>query len=185
MEIQVGELRGDHDRLSVALAAAQRQAQETSEALSAKDQELQEVVDRLQQEEQVIQTLQERFAAMQRHADLLQGELALSVPERAQGASSGTGNMVQLEKVVVKPPAMSTQRNPEGHIVSINPQWRFVVIDLGWDEVKIGDVVSIYHHEQLLAKARVERVQEQICAASLLPEWTASEIQVNDAVRTL
>jgi hypothetical protein len=72
-----------------------------------------------------------------------------------------------------------------GRVISFNPQWRFVVMDLGWDAVNIGDVVSIYRREQLLGKARVERVQEAVSAASLLPDSFEAEIEINDVVRLL
>ena len=73
----------------------------------------------------------------------------------------------------------------EGRVVSVYPDWKFVVIDLGWDVVKVGDVVSIYRKDQLLGKARIERVQEQACAATVLPDWNITAIQVNDAARIL
>ena len=91
-------------------------------------------------------------------------------------------NPVQLERVVVSHADASELK---GRIVSVHQDWNFVVIDLGWDAVKIGDTVSIFHNEQLLAKARIERVQEAVCAATILPEWNAASVQVNDVARVL
>jgi hypothetical protein len=141
-------------------------------------------MDRLTQEERIIQELQEKLLAMQRQFDLLQGELAMTLQERTTSSPTLEGGMVHLEKVVVTRPASSAP-GLQGRIISVNPEWRFVVIDLGWDVVKIGDVISIYRNEQLLGKARVERVQEQVSAATLLPEWTEAEVQINDVVRAL
>ena len=88
---------------------------------------------------------------------------------------------MQLERIVVS----RTDAGLHGRVLSIDKNWNFVVVDLGWSAVGIGDTLSIYREEQLLAKARVERVQEGICAASLLPEWSTAEIRVNDQVRAL
>ena len=59
------------------------------------------------------------------------------------------------------------------------------MIDLGWDAVRIGDTVSIVRNGQLLAKARIDRVQEGVSAATLLSDWETAEIHVNDLVRVL
>jgi len=104
--------------------------------------------------------------------------------EHPAGAHASQRRMIELEKVVVTHPA-SPAPGLQGRVLSVNPEWHFVVIDLGWDVVNIGDVVSIYRNDQLLGKARVERVQEQVCAAALLPEWVESQVQVNDVVRVL
>jgi len=121
---------------------------------------------------------------MGREFDLVQGELALSLQQ--QGGASGTREgWIRLEKVVVGEPGAATAAGFEGRVVSIHPEWQFIVVDLGWDAVTIGDVVSIYRGEQFLAKARVDRVQEAVCAATVLPEWQQAVLQVNDAVRPL
>ena len=73
----------------------------------------------------------------------------------------------------------------QGRVISVHPEWDFVVIDLGWDAVKIGDTVSIVRNDELLAKAKVERVQEGVCAAAVMPEWDAKTIQINDRVQLL
>ena len=73
----------------------------------------------------------------------------------------------------------------QGRVISVHSEWQFVVTNLGWDAVDVGEVVSIYRQDKLLAKARIERVQERASAATLLPEWLHAEVQVNDVVRVL
>jgi hypothetical protein len=60
-----------------------------------------------------------------------------------------------------------------------------VVISLGWDAVRIGDVVSIFRGNQLQAKAKIERVQEGVCAATVLPDWKTDALELNDVARVL
>jgi hypothetical protein len=67
----------------------------------------------------------------------------------------------------------------------VHPDWRFVVVSLGWNQLRIGDTVSIFRDEKLLAKAKVERVQEDLAAVTLLPEWQPETIQINDVVKPL
>ena len=186
LELELGELRADRERLSEVLATEQQRVAQLSATLTAKDVEQQEMMDRLVQEERLIQELQGRLLAMQLQFDRLQGELAVALQGRASGARPTAGKMVQLERVVVTHAATSAATpGLQGRVISFDPEWRFVVVDLGWDVVNIGDTVAIYRNDQLLGKARIERVQEQMSAAALLPEWVEAEIQVNDVVRVL
>ena len=89
---------------------------------------------------------------------------------------------MQLDRVVVSEAGTSSL---QGRIMSVHRDWNFVVIDLGWGQVRIGDTVSIFRNSQLLAKARVERVQEGVCAATVLPGWETAEIQINDVASIL
>jgi TolA-binding protein len=184
LELQVGELRTDRDRLHEALSTEQQRVNELSSTVSAREAQLQEAVERLSQEEQVIQELQAKLLVMQRQFDLLQGELAMSLQARGTSASQATGGTVQLEKVVVTHSASAIPAS-HGRVISVNPEWRFVILDLGWDVVKIGDVVALYRNEALLGKAKIDRVQERVSAATLLPDWIEAEIQINDVVRVL
>ena len=186
LEHQLSDVQADHDRVFQRLTEEQARTAQLSSALSAKDQDLQQTVARLTQEERFVQELQERLLAMQRQFDLLQGELALTLQTQEAVPASQAGGMVELEKIVVASPSSNVAAaGSNGRVISVHPEWRFVVIDLGWDDVKLGDVVSIYRQEQLLGKARIERVQEQVSAATLFPEWNAGDIQVNDTIQLL
>jgi DNA repair exonuclease SbcCD ATPase subunit len=182
LELELTEVRTDRNRLSEAVIVEQQRVGELSATLSAKDTQLQEVISRLSEEEKVIQDLNGKLQAMQGQMDHLQAELAMSLKNKQTSSSKDSGKAVQLEKVLVAP-VSSPGQGLQGHVVSINPEWSFIVIDLGWNVVNIGDVVSIYRNSQILGKARIERVQEQVCAATLLPEWNGAEIQINDEVR--
>jgi len=187
LEVELGEARADRERLTGELAAEQQRVQQLTARLSDKETELQAVVDRLAQEERIMLELQGRLLSMQHQFDRVQGELAITLQAQAASASTPDKPVVRLEKVVVRHPTATNDSAAgfEGRVVSFNPQWRFIVVDMGWDVVNIGDVLSIYRHDQLLGQARVERVQEEVCAASLLSESLEAEIQVNDLVRVL
>lgn len=184
LELENGQLRGERDRLSEELAGERKRVDDMTASLSSRDAELQHAMDRVLQEERIIQELQGRLLAMQVQFDRLQGELAVALEGRAAPSPGTAGRLIELEKVVVTH-AASIAPGLQGRVVSVNPEWRFVVIDLGWDVINIGDIVSFFRNDHFLGKARVERVQEQVSAASLLPEWVETEVQVNDVVRIL
>ncbi len=180
LELQVAELRTEREQLANVLEQEHQRIEGLAQELSVKDQELQRTLVRLNEEQRTIETLQQKLGAMQRQLDLLQGELALALQQRTNPSATAS-HAVQLEKVVVNNTPSSAVA--QGRVLSVHPEWKFVVIDLGWDVVQIGDVLSIYRYDQLLGKARVERVQEQAAAATLLPEWEQHEIAINDIVR--
>lgn len=182
LERQVGGILATHRQLASDLATERGRTQELTNAFAEKSAELEKAVARLTEESQTVRTLQGRLAAMERQMDHLQGELATVLQNRAAGAPQGKPLTVHLERIVVGKAGAS---NLQGRVVSVHEDWRFVIIDLGWDIVKVGDTVSIFRNEQLLAKARVERVQEVVSAATLLPNWESASIHVNDRVELL
>ena len=184
LELELGEVRAEQERVQETLAMEQHRSGQLTDALSEKNQVLQQTIERLAHEERMTQELQDRLFAMERQFDQVEGELAVALQNRTSGEAETGAGMVQLEKVVVTQPA-TAEATVSGHVVSVHPEWKFVVIDLGWDTVRIGEVVSIYRNDELLGKARVERVQEKVSAATLLPDWTHTEVRVNDIVRVL
>ena len=183
LERQYAQALANHDRLTRQLSEEQGRSQELAKALADKNAELEEAVGRLTEEAQTIRALQVRLAAMTQQMDQLQGELALSLQQQGTGqARAAETGTVQLERIIV---ADAKTPGQEGRVLSVHSNWGFVVVDLGWNTVKIGDTVSILHGDQLLAKARIERVQEGVSAATLLPEWEHAQININDLVQVL
>lgn len=182
LELQFGEVLSAHEELKQQVEHERRRSQELSEALASTRAQLEDAVGRLTQESQGVQELRMRLATMQQQMDQLQGELALTLQEAEGQVKPQESAPVQLERIVV---STAGTGGLQGRILSVHQEWNFVVIDLGWDAVHIGDTVSIFRNDQLLAKARIERVQEGISAATVLPDWKATEVQVNDVVRIL
>jgi hypothetical protein len=182
LEQRVGEMLATHDQVQVKLQQEQQRSGELSESLAAARGQLDEMTVRLSDEDANVKKLQARLASMQQQMDQVQGELALAMQERQQAAAANGSGPVQLERILVTGDAPS---GLHGRVLSVYRDWDFVVINLGWDLVRVGDTVSIVRDGQLLAKARVERVQEDLCAATVLPEWDAASININDAVQIL
>lgn len=182
LERHVSGILATHRQLTNELATERQRNDALSEAVAAKSAELEQAVGRLTEESRTIRELQQQLRTQEQLMAQLQGELA-SALQRAQAAAVITPDAaVELERVLV-----SSDGAPplQGRVLSVHPEWNFVVIDLGWDAVKIGDTVSILRNEALLAKARVERVQEGVSAAAILPEWDAAGIEVNDRAQLL
>jgi hypothetical protein len=171
------------------LSAEERRSQKLAEALEVKTKEVDQVAKRLEAEAKAVELLQGRLAQMEGQVSQLQAELVLSARAREELAqrlpAQAGGGLTELEKISVVVGPIGGLNTSEGKIVQVNPDWQFVVVDLGWHTVNIGDVLGIYRGDQLIAKVKVERVQEQVAAASILPEYRTAEIAVNDRVAVL
>ena len=181
LEGRVTEISAAHEQLTGDLATERSRSQALEEALASAKRELEQTTGRLAEESRTSRGLQLRLAQMQLQLDQLQGELAVTLRQQ-EGGVGVTPGAVQIERVIVSDAGGT---NPAGRVISIHRDWDFVVISLGWDAVRIGDVVSIFRNDQLQAKAKIERVQEGVCAATVLPDWKTEAIQLNDLVRIL
>ncbi len=180
LERRFGDMLASHEQVKADLAQERQRSQGLEDALAAAQAQVEEAVARLTEETRTARALQLRLAAMQQQMDQLQGELAFTLENRH--AADRESAQVQLDRIVV---SSSGGAPLQGRVLSVHPEWNFVVIELGWDAVKIGETVSIFRENQLLAKARVERIQEGVCAATVLPEWKIVDVRVNDQARIL
>jgi hypothetical protein len=182
LERQLTEMLASLERTQAEARRERQRAQGLSEALLSARAHMEEAVGRLAAEQQTVRELRVRMTAMDEHMNQLQSQLAVSLQDTPSLASGAEWSAVQLDRIVVSSadaPAL------QGRVVSVHPEWNFVVLDLGWSTVKIGETVSIVRGDKLLAKARIERVQEGVCAATVLPEWPMAEVHVNDVARIL
>ena len=88
---------------------------------------------------------------------------------------------IELEKIVVK----STQELT-GKVLSLDREHGFIVVDLGNDNnLKLGDVLSVYRDNQFIGKVQVEKIEEKSSAAVILSDWQNTEFKENDTVKRL
>ena len=180
LEVQYGETLAANQQLRQALQHEQQRSQELAQGLAEARSQLEEAVGRLARVTQQWRELSSNLITRDQQIDQLQGELAVTLQQtRPDGGSPGP---IQLNRIIVGAGESSAL---QGRVVSVHTDWHFVVVNLGWNAVKIGDTVSIFRDQQLIAKARIERVQEGVSAATLLPDWERVDVHVNDLVKVL
>lgn len=179
LALRYGEMLATHEQLKLNLAEEKQRAGGLETQLAATRQELDRVGQQLADATRNVRELETKLSSATSQVDQLQGELVVALEQKAPTPAAG---QVELERIVVAHPGGD---DLQGRVLSIHKDWNFIVIDLGWNRVRIGDIVSIMRQDQLLAKARIERVQESVCAASLLPDWHTAEIRINDTVKAL
>jgi seryl-tRNA synthetase len=181
-ERQVSGILSTHQQLTNEVATQRQRNRELSDAIAAKGAELEQAVGRLSEESRTIRELEQRLRTQEQQMAQLQGELSSALQRAQVSADAAPEAAVELERVMVSGAGTPSF---QGRVISVHPEWNFVVVDLGWDAVKIGDTISILRNEAVLAKAKVERVQEDVSAVAVMPEWNAADIQVNDRAQLL
>ncbi len=79
------------------------------------------------------------------------------------------------------PPDMKLARN--GKVLAVDPQWDFVVLDLGRKEgaVERGELL-VNRDGKLVAKVKIAKVEEDQSIANVMSEWKQADLKVGDEV---
>ncbi len=88
---------------------------------------------------------------------------------------------IELEKIVIKPGSVIT-----GKITMVNKEYAFVVVNLGTQHnLKAGDILSVYRNDEFIGKVQIERAEEKMSAAAVLPDWQNVEFKEDDIVKAI
>ena len=70
-----------------------------------------------------------------------------------------------------------------GHVLAINSDYNFVVIDVGENQGVVSSAqMIVYRDGVLLGKIKITSVEPSISVGDILPEWKKGEIQEGDTV---
>ncbi|OGV71122.1 MAG: hypothetical protein A3K19_30585 [Lentisphaerae bacterium RIFOXYB12_FULL_65_16] len=72
--------------------------------------------------------------------------------------------------------------NLEGHVVQVNPDWNFIIIDQGRKKIKENMSMLVARGEELIGRIQISKVLPNISIAELLPEGQNGQVQVGDRV---
>lgn len=157
--------------MAQALRAATQRVIAHDALLTQKQQEIADLTTRLDAHQMEANQLRERISAQGQQLGLLQTELLLARTAQAQTGETAT----ELPTVTVR-----RTRDVSGRVLQVNPEWNFVVVDQGWEAVRLGDRMTITRGEETVAMAEVERLSERACAARVLPGYEMTRIAAGD-----
>jgi hypothetical protein len=70
-----------------------------------------------------------------------------------------------------------------GHILAINRDWNFVVLDIGQQQGVIEKLPMMVHRGgNLIGKVMITSVEPSIAIADVMPDWKKEEFQEGDLV---
>jgi len=89
---------------------------------------------------------------------------------------------VQKPVVTVTPSQTANQTIAAGNVLLVNRKYNFIVISLGSRQgLKLDDVLAVQHGSAEIAKARVEKLYDDYCAAYIVEEQSEHPIAQGDS----
>jgi len=171
----------------------QKEKAARQEALAMMDQ----VKADLEQQKESRLDLENKLTQAQADAKNIQGQLKqLEADKKDLEAKLKEAQNVELGTIVVSPESASPKEKTvkktgkevakkalEGRVLVLNKDYNFGVIDLGSrDGVGLGNIFSIYHKNQLLGEAKVEKVHDSMAAIGFTPEEIKNKVTEGDKV---
>lgn len=114
-------------------------------------------------------------------------EVVIKAKGEIEGRYKGPFSESREEKVINIEKIVITAEAPlGGRILVVNKEYEFIVIDLGdRDDLEVGEMLLVYRDDELIGKARVEKVYENVSVATILPELKGHEITNDDTIKRL
>ncbi len=157
------------------LAAAQVKITEITDALVQKEAEVAQAkshVDQLEQDKMALQT----------QIDDLNNQLV----KAEEDMRDLQDQVATLDKIVKETTPAGNRPLPlglTGKISVVNPDWNFVVLDIGSEAGLVRDAQMLVHRaDQLIGKVKISNVQKDMAIAEIITDWAQSPIQEGDDV---
>jgi cell shape-determining protein MreC len=157
------------------LADARQEIAQLRDNLARKEAELAEARQR-------ISDLEGQVASLEANIADLKTQLAASEEKRRELEDEVTQYKLQLDMLgrgdgdVKVPPV-------HGEILLVNPEWNFVVLNIGLSDKLVPNVEMMVHRgDQLIGKVRVSSVMERCAVAEIQRRWEQLPIQEGDRV---
>ena len=151
-------------------AAEKEKSSTFKKELKAKEQEFKFALENFEEEAALRRKAEAQLMIVMKGKELLEARL-----KKLEKSSK----LIELEKIIVKP-----ESGLIGKVIMVNREYHFIVINLGnKDDLELQDILSIYRNNEFVGRVQVERIEENMAAASILPDWQDVEFMENDEVK--
>ncbi len=198
---QLAQEKRASEALTDEVAAARKDASDTKGRLDAEKKEKASLAEEVAKVKQSYQALSNELVTLRQAKEALEKRVKEMLTAQASEAekivvkpTSGTTTPASTTTVApisrtVAPPVPSSVSSSrasslEGKVLVVNREFNFVVVNLGSkDGLKTGVMLQISRGEKPLGKAQVERVYDNMAAATLLTEEQKGQAKEGDFVR--
>jgi len=208
LESQVSDVNTQAKKLADDLAAEKRAREAVSAELVKTRGEADDLTGQLRTQGEEKKAITEELAKAKQSYQALSNELttlrqAKEALER-RVKEMLTSQSSEAEKIVVKPvqsaapeestpppvvapsPSAPAAKATSGKVLVVNREFNFVVVNLGTkDGMQIGTKMNIFRSDKKIGSAQVERVYENMSAATLLAEEQKGQIKEGDRIRVV
>ena len=170
--------RGDMESVKNKAASAEQKLQSVQQDLTAKQAEIERYVKALppgmtiEQVKDKLQELQTQFATLDQEKNILKDQL-----------TKLDGEKKKLEEQAARRRGGKMPDGLTGHIMAVNPDWNFVVLDIGSNDGVVENAsMIIYRDGKLVGKLKVTSVEPSIAIADILADWQQTPPLEGDTV---
>ncbi len=198
MEEQLTKAQQDLTQAKEGLAHASTAEKQLRTDLDAREQELTRVRDELKQAQSSSQQTTSQLSSLQGERDQLKRQLADLDKAKADLESKimelTSHPTVELEKVRVTneptDPAtalpISATGSSDGQVVVVNREYDFIVMNLGKNQgLSVGQQFQVVRNNQVLGTVKVEKIYDELSAATILPNSQKDSIREGDTVKAM
>ena len=179
----IEDREGEIARLTKDLDQSRNESQQTSNQLSALQAERDAVKQKLADLEKAKQDLEAKVMELSERPTVELDKVVVGSDQSALGA--GTVAAVDAAGLVM-PASAGSPASSDGQVVVINREYDFIVMNLGKNHgLSVGQEFQIVRGDEVLGRAKVEKVYDELSAAALLPESKKNNIREGDTVRAL
>lgn len=180
LETTRGELTKTKDDLAktrTELDVSKAKVTELTDNLEAKEAELAQSKGRVDQ-------LEQDKAGLQTQIDEMNNQLVKSEEEMRDCQDQ----VATLDKIIKDMEASTGGKKLlpvglTGRIIAVNPDWNFVILDLGSDSGLVPGAEMIVHRgDQLVGRVHISAVQKNMAVAEILSDWEQAPVQEGDNV---
>ena len=151
-------------------AAEKEKSSKLKKELKAKEQEFKFALENIEEETALRRKAEAQLMIVMKGKEFLEARL-----KKLEKSSK----QIELEKIIVKP-----ESGLIGRVIMVNKEYNFVVISLGRkDDLELQDALSVYRNNEFVGRVQVEKIEENMAAASILPDWQDVEFMENDEVK--
>ncbi len=176
--------------------------EQTEEELRVTQNALEESRNRVAQLEGTVETQRAEIARINRQVDELErtrdslqariDDMELQIAQLEEEGLEKDDQIAEMEELIARYEAelfpdddgqIGTPVGLAGSILLVNPDWNFVILNIGSEQgLSLNTEMLVHRDDDLIGRVRVINVKEAFAIADILPRWQLSPLQEGDHV---
>jgi predicted RNase H-like nuclease (RuvC/YqgF family) len=174
----LAKTKSELETTKVELADTQAKVTELTDTVAQKDAELAQASGRITQ-------LEQDKANLQGQIDELNNQLVKSEEDMRdlQDQVATLDKIIKDMEIEKGGPVLGVPSGLSGKIVIVNPDWNFVILDIGSDQKLVpGAEMMVHRADRLIGKVRVSSVHKNLAVAEIMADWRQADPNEGDNV---
>ncbi len=185
-KVELAETKDELGRTKDELARTQADLKNARDQIASLNDSIDEKNAEISRKDTQIATLEQDKTNLQLQIDDLNNKV-IAAEEKVLDAEDQVRNLEEEVKDLYAQLGIKTSstipKGLTGRILVVNPDWNFVVIDLGSDDGLVSNAEMLIHRDDMLiGKVTISGVSREMAIAELNPAWLEGEVKAGDLV---